>query len=119
MVLRTREVPPGSRRFRVVTEPASGPRRWRENGDIRWDETHPRAAPQFRCAGCRKWIALQRTIILREDHGNLILCIPCDMSRDAHAKWYPDCPERWHDTGDHQAVFCTRAGLAAHLGIWP
>lgn len=116
----TREVPPGSGRRRVVTEPASGPRRWREDGIVRWDETHPRAAPQFRCAACGKWIALNGPVILLTDRpGNIVLHTRCHLARDAHARWYPDCPECWHDTGDHHASFGTRAGIAAHLGLWP
>lgn len=119
MNLVAREVPPSSGRHRVVAEPASGPRRWREDGNVRWDETHPRAAPQFRCAACGKWIALGQSLVLREDCGNVVLHTRCDLARDAHAKWYPDCPHRWHDTGDHHASFGTRAGIAAHLGLWP
>jgi hypothetical protein len=87
------------------------------------DPAHPRAAPQFKCSGCHKLIAKNKTIMLPDELQDVVLCLRCmdaPTSRAAHARWYPDCPERsWHDMYDHPAAFCTRAGLAAHLGLWP
>jgi uncharacterized protein YozE (UPF0346 family) len=99
-----REIPRGSGRWTCVNEPG---------------RPHPREAPQFECSLCGRVIGKSRSLVLREDCGNKILCLRCDMSPGAHAKLYPACPERWHDTGDHHAAFGTRAGIAVHLGIWP
>jgi hypothetical protein len=99
-----REIPRGSGRWTCVNEPG---------------KPHPREAPQFECSLCQRVIGKSRPVILREDCGNRVLCARCDLAPGTHAKLYPDCPVRWHDTGDHHAVFGTRAGVAMRLGIWP
>jgi hypothetical protein len=47
--------------------------------------------------------------------------VACDrcLTKTAHAALYPDCSHGWHDTLDHLASAGTRAGMAAHLGLWP
>jgi len=95
--------------------------------EVRWDEQRPRSAPQFRCHECRRWIARKRTVMLlaADSPGAepVLLCLTCmdrPSPRAAHAKWYPGCPERWHDMYDHhEHAWCSRAGVASLLGIWP
>jgi hypothetical protein len=95
--------------------------------EVRWNEQHPRRAPQFRCRTCRKWVALTRSLILlREDQPGpepVILCLRCmdaPTPREAHARWYPDCPRTWHDMYDHhEHAWGSRAAIALLLGIWP
>lgn len=107
----------------VLTAPAA---RWPLT-EVRWDQLHPRAAPQFRCRACRRWIAKTRSLVLlsADDPGEdpVTLCLPC-MDRPspaaAHARWHPDCPHAWHDMYDHCGhATGTRAGIAAYLGLWP
>jgi hypothetical protein len=97
-------------------------------GELRWNPRHPQAAPQFRCAACRRWIGKRSLILLgikTAPHraAPLALCVPCMDRPDpqaAHARWYPDCPHAWHDIYDHHDhATGTRAGIAAVLGLWP
>ncbi len=74
------------------------------------------AAPPFDCANCGRRIGKTATHYLTE--GNQVACSRC-LTRPAHASLFPDCPEAWHDTLDHSGSSGTRAGIAAHLGIWP
>lgn len=65
------------------------------------------SAPALRCDECRQPIGKRRTHFVTVS-GNL-LCPNCWLAPDAHAKYYPGCPERWHDTGDHALSCATRA----------
>jgi hypothetical protein len=99
--------------------------------EVRWDEAHPRAAPQFRCHICRRWIGKASSLYLlnREDPGPdpVTMHTRCaerrashPTIRQAHAQLYPDCPEHWHDAWDHHDLTIgTWAGVAAVLGLWP
>jgi hypothetical protein len=73
-------------------------------------------APAFDCAHCGRRIGQTASHWLTE--GNRVLCARC-LGRAAHADLYPDCEHRWHDVLDHEGSTGTRAGIAAHLGIWP
>lgn len=98
----TREIPPGSGRYRAVHVP--DPSR------------HPHAAPGLDCALCGHPIGKQALHALTGD--GRVLCGRC-LDRPAHATLYPDCPKRWHDVHDHPLTTGTLAGIAAHLGLWP
>lgn len=73
-------------------------------------------APAFDCARCGRRIGKTRTHYLLE--GNRVVCPRC-LGRQAHAALFPDCGVPWHDALDHQGTAGTRAGIAAHLGLWP
>jgi hypothetical protein len=73
-------------------------------------------APAFDCASCGRRIGKTATHTLIE--GDRVICSRC-LTRSAHAKLFPDCPTRWHDPLDHSGSCGTRAGIAAHLGLWP
>jgi hypothetical protein len=74
-------------------------------------------APAFDCAGCSRRIGKTATHYLLEGSGR-VACTRC-LTKAVHATLFPDCPHRWHDTLDHSAACGTRAGIAAHLGMWP
>lgn len=73
-------------------------------------------APPFDCHRCHRRIGQRTTHYLIE--GDRVVCSRC-LSRDAHTDLYPGCDVRWHDVLDHQGSPGTRAGIAAHLGLWP
>ncbi len=73
-------------------------------------------APAFDCASCGRRIGKTATHHLIGGSG--VVCSRC-LTRPAHARLFPDCPHRWHDVYDHQCSPGTRAGIAAHLGLWP
>jgi hypothetical protein len=75
-----------------------------------------KAAPPFDCARCRRRIGKTTTHYLID--GDRVVCVRC-LGRDAHNELFPDCDVRWHDVGDHKGAAGTRAGIAAHLGLWP
>ena len=84
----TREIPPGSGRYRAVQVPDRN--------------RHPRAAPGFQCAICGMPIGKTRThYVLRDGR---VICVRCLSKHDLH----DDCETQG-----------TRAGIAAHLGLWP
>jgi hypothetical protein len=70
-------------------------------------------APALRCDECRKRIGKPRTHFVTASEN--LLCPHCmTLNRAAsgrlHAKYYPDCPEPWHDMFDHGLSHATRAG---------
>lgn len=73
-------------------------------------------APALDCALCGRTIGKRGLHVLTEDRK--VLCSRC-TDRPAHARLYPGCPHQWHDVYDHPLSPGTRAGIAAHLGIWP
>jgi len=73
-------------------------------------------APAFDCAFCGRRIGKTTTHYLID--GDRILCVRC-LTKPVHAALLPDCPHRWHDPLDHKGASGTRAGIAAHLGLWP
>lgn len=76
-------------------------------------------APVFDCARCQRRIGKLATHYLAEDGSrHWILCRRC-LDRAAHDELFPDCGVRWHDVLDHKCTPGTRAGIAAHLGLWP
>lgn len=97
-----RELPRGSGRWRAVNEPGT---------------QHPHSAPQLECSLCDRVIGKAAAHFLID--GSHVLCGRCSRATDAHARLFPDCPERWHDIFDHPISQGTRAGIAAALGIWP
>jgi hypothetical protein len=74
------------------------------------------SAPPFDCARCRRQIGKTRAHHLIE--GRRVVCSRC-LDRPAHADLFPDCGVRWHDVLDHEGSQGSRAGIAAHLGLWP
>ena len=98
----TREVPPGSGRYRVVSVPDP--------------KLHPKAAPGFDCARCGLPIGKNKTHFLIE--GDRVVCVRC-LDKRGHTDLFPACPHAWHDGWDHDMMHGTRAGIAAHLGLWP
>jgi hypothetical protein len=72
-------------------------------------------APPFDCACCGRRIG-KTTHYLTQD--GRVACSRC-LTRTAHATLFPGCPHAWHDTLDHLGAAGTRAGIAAHLGLWP
>lgn len=74
------------------------------------------AAPAFDCALCRRHIG-KRALHHCTDDGRVV-CSRC-LGTAAHAKLFRGCPEQWHDVLDHPSCFGSRAGIAAHLGLWP
>lgn len=69
-------------------------------------------APALCCDECRKRIGKSRTHFVIAS-GNL-LCPGClvltrGSSARLHAKYYPDCPEDWHDMWNHNISHATRA----------
>lgn len=77
-----------------------------------------RAAPAFDCAGCGRRIGKASGHYLLSNSDGLVVCARC-LTKAVHARLFPDCPHRWHDTLDHSATCGTRAGIAATLGLWP
>jgi hypothetical protein len=73
-------------------------------------------APAFDCARCRRRIGKTAGHYLTED--NRVVCCGC-LDRDAHSELIPGCEIGWHDILDHLGSVGTRAGIAAHLGLWP
>ena len=73
-------------------------------------------APALNCARCRRRIGKGAGHFLIE--GDRVVCSRC-LGKDAHADLFPECPKYWHDTIDHLDSTGTRAGIAAHLGLWP
>jgi len=102
--------------------------RWLDE-EVRWDAQHLGAAPQFRCRDCRRWITKGGPLILLNPEAPgpepVLLCLRCmdhPTPRQAHARWYPDCPEGdRHDMYDrpHPHAFGTQVGIAHVLGMWP
>jgi hypothetical protein len=76
-----------------------------------------RPAPPFDCAGCGRRIGKTRTHY-RLDGSRQVVCSRC-LTKTVHARLFPDCPHRWHDTLDHSGSCGTRAGVAHVLGLWP
>lgn len=73
-------------------------------------------APAFDCRTCTRRIGRTTHYLLADGR---VVCRRCAESRPMHATAYPDCPDRWHDLLDHLRCVGTRAGIAAHLGLWP
>lgn len=76
-----------------------------------------KSAPAFDCTGCGRRIGKTATHYLLED-GARVVCVRC-LTRAAHARLFADCPDKWHDLLDHAGCHGSRAGIAAHLGLWP
>lgn len=74
-------------------------------------------APPFNCARCHRCIG-KRGLHHLIDGSTTVVCGRC-LGRDAHGDLFPSCTVPWHDVYDHPASFGTRAGIAAHLGLWP
>lgn len=74
-------------------------------------------APPFDCARCHRRIA-KGAIHHLIGGTETVICGRC-LGRDAHAELFPECKVPWHDMYDHDASCGTRAGIAAHLGLWP
>ncbi len=69
--------------------------------------TRQTTAP-FACDGCGR--RLGRTIILTDSEH--LVCTGCmGNSHPLHARFYPDCPERWHDLHDHHSASGSRAAI--------
>jgi hypothetical protein len=71
------------------------------------------AAPALRCDECGKRISKPQGLHGVTESQNL-LCGRCLVPQHAgtqclHAKYYPDCPEAWHDMFDHHISYATRA----------
>jgi hypothetical protein len=73
-------------------------------------------APAFECARCARRIGKRRTHYLVG--AGRVVCALC-LERPHHAGLFPDCGKDWHDVLDHLVTSGTRAGVAAHLGLWP
>jgi late competence protein required for DNA uptake (superfamily II DNA/RNA helicase) len=78
----------------------------------RWPWGHG-PAPALRCDECGKRIGKPRTHFIPASEN--LLCPSCMVltrsgSVRLHAKYYPDCPETWHDMWDHSLSHATRAG---------
>lgn len=73
-------------------------------------------APPFGCARCGRRLGKAAAHFLIE--GGRIVCSRC-LDRPAHADLFPACDVRYHDVLDHERASGTRAGIAAHLGLWP
>lgn len=73
-------------------------------------------APAFDCTRCRRRIGKRAGHYLID--GGRVVCARC-LDRAAHSELFPDCEIRWHDVLDHKGSQGTRAGIAAHLGLWP
>lgn len=71
-------------------------------------------APALRCDECGKRIGIRRGHHVLSD-GEILLCGGCRTSysagrgRGMHSKYYPDCPDSWHDMFDHPGHLATRA----------
>lgn len=76
-----------------------------------------KAAPALSCSVCRRTIGKRHSHHLTE--GDRVLCSRCMDDPQMHSRVFPDCPVRWHDMYDHAGSVGTRAGVAAHLGLWP
>lgn len=82
-------------------------------------------APSFDCAVCGRRIGKTRGHFLlgypdTPPSPERLLCVRCmNNSRRLHARYYPDCPERWHDLHDHPSCHATRAAAAKLIGVWP
>lgn len=79
------------------------------------------AAPPVDCAACGRRIGKTRGHVLigTLDTVSLdrVLCARCalDDSRRLHSRYWPHCPQAWHDLYDHPTGSATRAGLARVL----
>lgn len=80
-------------------------------------------APALNCAVCGRVITKGKGHYLTEDDkvvcGRLLRGQDRCVGKAGHTVLYPACPERWHDVLDHLQCVGTRAGIAAHLGLWP
>lgn len=65
-------------------------------------------APALRCDECGKRIGKPRGHCCILD-GAYLLCLRCLLPAGMHAKYYPDCPEHWHDMFYHDISYATRA----------
>jgi hypothetical protein len=71
-------------------------------------------APALRCDECRRRLGKQATHFVIAG-GEYLLCQACmtgsrGRSQRLHGKYYPECPESWHEMFDHEKSFATRAG---------
>ena len=73
-------------------------------------------APASDCARCGRRIG--RTAGHYLIKGDRVVCSRC-LDRAAHGELFPGCDVGWHDVLDHKGSQGTRAGIAAHLGLWP
>jgi hypothetical protein len=65
-------------------------------------------APAWHCRLCGHHIGRRRWHhVVR---GRYVLCGRCDLHPASHRRLYPDCPDRWHDLGDHPLNLATRGG---------
>jgi hypothetical protein len=98
---------------RVARETPPGSGGWVVTGDP--DPKHPRQAPQFACSACGRGIGKTAPLYLLR--GGHVVCGRCTHSQAEHTRFYPDCPEDWHDLMEHASEFPTRAAAAVILGI--
>ena len=79
------------------------------------------AAPPLDCAVCHRTIAKKRTHYLLGDRtADRLVCGRClAAGPELHARFYPDCPDGWHDLYDHPMSLASRAAAATVLGVWP
>jgi len=64
-------------------------------------------APAHDCRECGHRIGKRRFHCIVAD--TRVLCAKCLNQRPLHAKYYPGCPDTWHDMHDHGTRFATRA----------
>lgn len=71
-------------------------------------------APALDCHECGRRIGKQRLhFITKFGHQpGRLLCGKCRDNKSLHAKYYPDCPDDWHDMWDHPCHGATTRATA-------
>jgi hypothetical protein len=64
-------------------------------------------APAHDCHECGKHIGNRRFHCIVDN--TRVLCGRCLDQRHLHTKYYPECPDAWHDMYDHDLKLATRA----------
>jgi hypothetical protein len=66
--------------------------------------------PALRCDECGQRLGKARGHLVTASQN--LVCARCALenARRLHTKYYPDCPEDWHDVFDHHIGHATRAG---------
>lgn len=74
-------------------------------------------APAFTCNACHRVIGQDEGHNVTDDHR--LICHPCLTTTPLHSRWYPQCPNGWHDMYDHiRYVSGNRTSTAMLLGCW-
>ncbi|AZL13756.1 hypothetical protein CXR25_13725 [Brevibacterium aurantiacum] len=74
-------------------------------------------APAFTCNACHRVIGQDEGHNVTDDHR--LICYPCLTTTPLHSRWYPQCPNGWHDMYDHiRYVSGNRTSTAMLLGCW-